>query len=240
MKKLLILLFVSISILGYAQQFQLSDPKGNPYFDGHIFSETITVNDLNPTGAYEINIKITNLTAEEFQIFIKCTMIEMVEGMDVEACLGVCAIMFDSVINNNAIIEGGGNALYEFHLKPGDLFGMNKFVFEFMVGEEIVTLYANINMTPVGVAEFAQNASLSAYPNPASANAPVTISYTLTDNTDHHLVIKNILGAAIANIPLSPYENKVVLDASLLKSGVYFYAIENRNQISIAKKLIVK
>jgi hypothetical protein len=118
---------------------------------------------------------------------------------------------------------------------------LSKFKFEFTAEGETVTLHAIIDMCGVGIKEQSNaTASLSAFPNPAPANSKINVSYTLADRNGNRLVVRNILGAVVINIPLNPYENKVSIDASNLKSGVYFYAIENKNQISIARKLIVK
>jgi len=97
-------------------------------------------------------------------------------------------------------------------------------------------------MQPLGIkGQKPDNVSLSAFPNPAPANSKVNVSYTLADKNDNNcLVIRNIMGAMVMSMPLNSYENNMAIDISNLKSGVYFYAIENKNHISIAKKLIVK
>jgi hypothetical protein len=93
--------------------------------------------------------------------------------------------------------------------------------------------------TPNRVKEnISTNLFLSASPNPVPANAIVNVSYSIFDN--NNLIISNFLGAEVLNMPLNPHENKISIDVSTLKQGVYFYAIENKNQILIAKKLIVK
>jgi hypothetical protein len=248
MKKLLLLLFICASFLGYAQKFQLTAPDGTPYTDGQRIYTAITEEDLvligDPDGEHILEfvkeIIVENLLDIELEIRALLTTISFVNGMELEICFGACypSGSFNDI--EHVLLERGSEP-YSIHLRPNDKFGLSSFKLEFLADDEKMTLYVDIDMTKIGVKE--QNlakASLSAYPNPASANTPINISYTLADKNDSRLVIRNILGAAVINIPLNPNETTVAIDASSLKSGVYFYAIENRNQISVAKKLIVK
>ena len=104
-----------------------------------------------------------------------------------------------------------------------------------------MTLFVNIELQPLGIKEpNLTNASITAYPNPAPANSIINVAYSITNhNEKQNLVIRNILGAEVLNMPLDPYENTISVDISTLKRGAYFYAIENKNQILIAKKLII-
>jgi hypothetical protein len=242
MKKILTSLFIGISLFGYAQQkFQLTNPEGILYTDGQTLNLTITENDLNPiTEAFHLDILVHNLVAEGLRISSLCSG-TVVDGMDAEVCFGEGCLSGPLPIAVPSFIPVGETDLYMFHLKTNGFFGLCTFTFEFAVDTDLIKIYANINMTPVGVKEQKNaNVLLSAFPNPASVNSNVTISYTLAENNDNRLVIKNILGADIINIPLNAQEKSVSIDISSLKAGVYFYAIENRNKISIAKKLIVK
>jgi len=241
MKKLIILLFVGVSLFGYAQKLQLTNPEGVPYTDGQTIISTITTNDMHPvTGAYHVDITVKNLTENSLRISTLCTG-KLADGMMSEVCFGGGCFMGE-VIEIPYEISGLGSELYAFHLKPQDNFGVSTFKFEFMTEGELITLHLIIEMCGLGVKEH-NNAtvSLSAFPNPASVNSKINVSYTLADNSNtHRLVVRNILGAEVMNIPLNPYENTTSIDASVLKSGTYFYAIENKNQISITRKLILK
>ena len=240
MKKLLTLLFVGLSLLGYAQKLQLINSEGVPYTDGQTITATITENNLNPaTDAYHIDIVVKNITADKLKISTLCTTMELVDGMTVEVCFGGECHGGETIPISSEIL-GGEKETYQFHLKPNGNFGLSKFKFEFATDGETITLYAIIDMCKVGVKEQNATASLSAYPNPAPANSKINVAYTLADKNDNRLVIRNILGAMVTSLPLNPSENSISIDASDLKSGVYFYAIENKNQISVVKKLIIK
>jgi len=243
MKKLLALLFISLSVISYAQNFQLTDSRGNLYADGDTISATITTEDLNFLEEYVIEIFIQNLTDIELNASTSRTNTMLANGMLAYVCFGNCDPTGD--IFDMSWLITGDHEPYALHLAPKGNLGLSKFKLEFWTEPDKtdkMTLYVEIDMTPLGV-KGSNNASvsLSASPNPAPANSKINIAYTLADKNDNHnLVIRNIMGAVVMNIPLSPGENKTSIDASNLKSGVYFYTLENKNHISIAKKLIVK
>jgi hypothetical protein len=241
-KKTLILLFFSLSFLGYAQQFQLTNSEGIPYTDGETISFTITENDLED-GEFITEILVENLTDTEFEVRTYRTNLVLVEGMIAYVCFGVCDDPEQgSAFGMNYPVSEYSRVSYAFHLRTKGKFGFCKFQLDFGIPDESMTLFLEINMTPVGVKE--QNngaAALSAYPNPAPANSTIHVSYSLEDkNGSHRLLIRNIMGAKILSMPLNPYDNTIAFDAAELKSGVYFYTIETNNHVAAAKKLIVK
>ncbi|MCL2435222.1 MAG: T9SS type A sorting domain-containing protein [Lentimicrobiaceae bacterium] len=244
MKRLLILLFAGISFLGYAQKFQLTDNEGNPYTDGHTIVATITKDNLM-FGEYVVDITIENLTAVELLMKTMRTNIVLIDGMDAYVCFGICPPSNVFAIDWT-IMEGTES--YALHIVPDTCychFGISKFKLEFWSEKDEsdkMTLLVEIDMQPVGIiGQKPENVSLSAFPNPALAHSKINVSYTLADKNDKNcLVIRNIMGAMVMNIPLNDYENNITIDISDVKPGVYFYAIESKNRISIAKKLIVK
>jgi hypothetical protein len=245
MKKLLTLLLVGLSFLGYAQNFQLTDSKGNPYVDGQTISATITEDDLDFAGEYVIGIDVMNLSDNFLDVKTFRTNVALVDGMTAYVCFGICDDPSGGMLAMNYEIEGGSSATYFLHLSPNGNFGLCKFKIEFWSKEnqnDIVTLLVDIDMLFVGVKE--QNntlASLSAYPNPAPEHSTIKVSYTLTDrNNMYRLAIRNCMGAQIMSIPLNSYENNISVDLSILASGIYFYTIESNNQIIIANKLIIR
>jgi len=245
MKKILTLLFVGIALFGYAQKFQLTDPKGNPYADGQTISVTITEGDLNPfDGEYVTDIHVENLVDTEWLMQTSRTN-TLADGIEAYVCFGSC-FPNDVFDIDYEFFEGLG-ASYALHLAPIDTlgvlhYGLCQFKLDFIAEDQSMTLFVNIDVQSLGVKEQNPvNVSLAAYPNPAPANSLIHVSYTLANkNDDNRLVIRNILGTRVMNISLNPYTDRVSIDISPLVSGIYFYSIENRNSISIAKKLIVK
>jgi hypothetical protein len=240
MKKLLTLLFIGISLFSYAQSLQLTDPKGTPYTDGQTLSATITEDNLDPLGEFVTEIMIHNLSDATLDVETFRTNITLVEGMSAYVCFGVCAN--DSAFSMNYPIDAGDETEYALHIEPKGKFGESKFQLDFMIPGEKITLYVIIDMQSLGVKEQKnEKISLSAYPNPVNAGSIINITFTLADKSNaHKLIIRNLLGVEVMSMPLNPYENSISVNIAPLVSGVYFYAIENTNQIIVTKKLIVK
>jgi len=243
MKKLITILFMSLFFWGFAQKFQLTDEQGEPYTNGQTISKVITENDLDKQGKYKITIYVNNLKDFEFNVYTLREDISFVDGMTLEVCAENCYTQ--EVYEFDFLLSEGGTMPFEIKLYPNDLLGLNKFKFDFWTEEnksDKITISVSIDMQPLGVKEQNNaNLSLAAYPNPVVAGSNINVAYTLADMSNaNKLVIRNILGAEVLSVPLSPYENNISVSTSLLVQGVYFYAIENKNRISIAKKLIVK
>jgi len=242
MKKLLTLLLISITLFSYAQQFQLTDPRGTTvYTNGEIILTTITEADLNDWGDYIVSVAVQNLTDTKFDMKTIRENVALPAGMFAYVCFGECD---DSglVLEMELPIESGDQASYDLHLRPLGNTGLSKFKIDFSTPGQNMSLYIHIDVKPVGVQEHSNiKASLSAFPNPVTVNSKVNVSYTLADkNSSHRLVIRNIVGAELLSMPLNPNENNISIETSSLLPGIYFYALENKNQVSIAKKLIVK
>jgi len=241
-KRILVLLFVGLSIVSYAQQFQLVNKEGISYTDGEKISLSITENDLDVLGDFITEIFVKNLTDMELDVRTSRTNLNLVEGMNAYVCFGICDDPEGTMLAMNCLISENDSASYALHLRPNEKLGLCEFQIDFMVPGESMTLFVEINVTPLSIKESGNaTVSLAAYPNPASASSTIHVSYTLANkNNTHHLKIRNIMGATVINLPLNPYENSITFDAAALKPGVYFYTIDNNNQTIAAKKLIVK
>jgi len=240
MKKLLILVFTCISFWSYAQQFELTDLEGVPYADGDKITAIITEADLDESGDYIVEVEIQNLNPTPIDVSTVRENIALPAGMLAFVCFGEC----DDPEGEQLIMDWSVEKRMPFylHVRPNGKNGLCQFKIDFISSEQKTALFFDIQVGPVGVQE--QNnakVSLSAYPNPAPVNSKVNVSYTLADkNSSHRLVIRNIMGADVLSIPLNPNDSKISVETASLQPGIYFYAIENKNQISIAKKLIVK
>jgi len=243
MKKLLTLLLISVFVIGYAQNFELTDSRENPYTDGDTISAIITTADLNFRDEYVIEILVKNLTDFALDVKTSRTNIIVANGMLAYVCFGECDDT-GNIYDMDYLIEGDHEP-YALHLAPNDNIGLNMFKLEFWTKPDKtdkMTLYVEIDVTRIGVMELNHaNVSLSAFPNPAPVNSRVSISYTLADkNSGNNLIIRNIMGAEVMSMPLNPGKNSASIDISPLVPGVYFYTIENKSHISIVRKLIVK
>jgi hypothetical protein len=240
MKKLLTLIFISIALITtYAQNFQLTDLKGDPYTNEETISVTITEDDLDSDGEYKVAILVKNILETNLDVNTLRTNIKLVDDMSAYVCFGNCYA--NDVFECSWTIDAGMDEEYSIHLGTNGKIGQNKFKVNFSTPEQSMTLFVEINVMTVGINDYNNaNVSLCVYPNPVSVNSTFKMAYTIADKSvDNRLVIRNIRGAKLMEIPLNAYENNCFLDASTLIPGVYFYAIENNNRISITKKLIV-
>ena len=243
MKKLISLIFVCLFFWGYAQKFQITDSKGTPYNDGETISVAITEDDLNDDEEFIQAFEVKNLTESDLEVVSLRTNLELPDGMMAWVCYGVC--FEDNVFQISWGISGNEKEDYALHLFPNELSGLCKFKIDFWSDEEqtdLFTLNVEITVGEVGIKENNNSSvSLNAYPNPVSVNSTLNITYHIPDgDMGNNLVIRNIFGAKVMSTPLNPYDNKITIETASLPSGVYFYAVENRNAISAAKKLIVK
>lgn len=239
MKKLIIFIFTCISFLSYAQNYQLTNHDGVPYTDGETIAVTITEADLDDWGGYAVDVILQNQT--DIELFVRTLRenIALPTGMFAYVCFGYCDDSGEEFAMDCMV---GEQEAYELHLKPNGKTGLCKFKIDFSTPEQNMTLFINVDVVPVGVQEY-NNAktSLSAFPNPTTVNSKVNVSYTLADKScSHCLVIRNIMGVELLSKPLNPNDSKISIETSSLLPGIYFYAIESKNQVFIAKKLIVK
>ena len=238
MKKLILLIFTCISFWSYAQQFQLTDPEGTPYTDGHKITATITEADLDDQGEYIVEVEVQNLSGTTLAVSTVRENTVLPADMLAYVCFGECGNPEDLIVNYP--IEK--SMTFSLHLRPNGKTGLCQFKIDYISSAQKMTLFIDITVQSMGVQE--QNnakVSLFAFPNPATVNSIVNVSYSLADkNSSHRLVIRNIVGAEILSMPLNPNDSKISIETAPLYPGIYFYAIENKNQVSIAKKLIVK
>lgn len=78
----------------------------------------------------------------------------------------------------------------------------------------------------------------NAYPNPA--NNDFTVEYKIKNAQTANIEILNILGSKVLVQEISTNDNRIKLDISTLKAGVYFYNIIVDGNKEISKKLIVR
>jgi len=245
MKQLFTLLFVFASFLGYAQNFIITNENGDPYKDGETISAIITEEDLNPyTEDYCVYLAMKNPTSEDILLHTLRTNIALPDSMRAWVCCFMSCPP-DDIFQLSGTIESDSVSDFALHLMPQKCTGLAQFKLDFWTKEDqtdIFSLFVNIEVRALGVKEQgAINKLLATYPNPASTNSNINFSYTIPDNGENsRLVIRNLMGAVVYSAPLSPYENSLVVDASSFVSGVYFYAIENKNRIIVAKKLVIR
>lgn len=89
---------------------------------------------------------------------------------------------------------------------------------------------------PVSVDELGGKSLVSASPNPADQ---YTVIGYQTTSRNARLVITNLLGAIVRDIPLSDRQNTVLVDTGELNTGVYLYSLQADGRLAGTRKLVV-
>ena len=98
----------------------------------------------------------------------------------------------------------------------------------------------NVVYGPSGINQLTENGLYLSQNIPNPANETTIINYVLPQSSGvSHLNITNGMGQIIESVLLSPASQKVQVSTSKLSQGVYYYYIENGDQRSLTKKMIV-
>jgi hypothetical protein len=77
-----------------------------------------------------------------------------------------------------------------------------------------------------------------AYPNPAGTYT--SFNYSLpSEIRNAAVVIHNIVGSKIREIPITSLQGKLVIETSDMKEGIYIYSLVANNQTILSRKLVV-
>jgi PKD repeat protein len=102
-----------------------------------------------------------------------------------------------------------------------------------------LAIYPVICTTVTGTQEFAiNNAQFNMYPNPA--NDKFTVDFAGTERTDVSINVYNLVGELVRSVTPSSATDKVVIDMSDLKAGVYLVRVKTPEFNSIKKLSLIK
>lgn len=76
-------------------------------------------------------------------------------------------------------------------------------------------------------------------PYPYPANETVSFNYQLHQNVDARIVMYDVLGNEVANYRLQSEYNKLVIQTSSLRTGVYLYSLVLDGKNVATRKLVV-
>ena len=76
-------------------------------------------------------------------------------------------------------------------------------------------------------------------PYPYPANETVSFNYQLHQNIDARIVVYDVLGNEIANYHLQSEYNKLVIQTSSLRTGVYLYSLVLDGKNVATRKLVI-
>lgn len=229
MKKHLLILFLAISSTYiYAQSLSLS--SDSIWVSGHAddpYIQAVVRVINNSTSAKNVSVRryrVATLGGTSTDYF--CWSICHSPAVDVDPdYITINANSFTDAFYGDLVPNGQtGNAiiLYTF-------FDVNNTA-------DSVQLKVVYNVLPTSIPQIETKHTFQLFPNPA--NDIIRIKYINDSNAD--LIIYDITGKIVRRETLTSVQTDYVLSISELKSGVYFYSLNNGKEIISMKKLIKK
>ncbi len=222
------------------------------YFSNQPVSDTIVYQASRLMDDNTVWVSVKNETNDSLFLTITKEIISELPGSFTTFCMGSC---YDPSVTTAPrtmdLAAGESTSTEQFHIvyNPLGSFGetLVKFTFtdaaagvsDFFI-VKLVTINEEededgINDRPVSLNSF------SAYPNPATTQ--VTFQYDLSNrsaNDATSIIITDLVGNKVRNLPISNTTGKRTLDVSDLVSGIYFYSLVSNGRTLSTKKLIVK
>ncbi len=242
MKKILLLLILAFStVFLFGQSLSLTyegepvEPNSTVYVTGDPTDDVI-----------QVFIDVTNNSSADLSVKMKKVINEgdTLTGTSNYFCWGACFPSF-VYISPNEIVIGAGQTSSEFYgdYEPREVPGKSKISYcwwDVNNPDDSVSVTVEYNASPAGISDdpaFA-NVSSRVYPNPATTR--VNFSYALPQSTaTASIVISNILGSKIMDIPLNGNEGTIAVNVSHLRQGVYFYNLIADGERIDTQKLII-
>jgi hypothetical protein len=189
-------------------------------------------------------LAIINKTNDPVHVKVKKTFINILPGTENTFCWKIC--LDKSVFISPWYITILANATdyddFSGHYRPNGVSGVSTIKYTFFVSDKIGdSVHVNVNYAayPLGEQELADGSMLTkAYPNPADNQA--AFAYNIPPGGSANLVVRNILGTVVADMPVQGSKGTITLNTRLMADGVYFYSLVLNEQSGLIRKLIVK
>jgi hypothetical protein len=122
-------------------------------------------------------------------------------------------------------IPGHDDITYRFYDKNGN--------------SDTLSVLINYDFMPVGVTEISSSTGGFSFggANPAISNA--TINYYIKGDHSAKLIVSNLLGSKVAEIPLNAHQNTLTLSVKDFNAGIYIYSLYVDGKVVTSKKLVV-
>lgn len=131
---------------------------------------------------------------------------------------------YDHVIANG--ISGHDDMTYRFYDQSGN-------------STDTLSVTINYDFTSVGVFEVSSSNNSFKFAGPNPANSSTVINYYVTGKQDAKLIVSNMLGSKVKEIPLNLGQNSLTLSVKDMKAGIYIYSLYVDGKIMSSKKLVV-
>ena len=229
MKKILLtpLFILSAATFVFAQSLSL--PNDSIYISG-----TVNDNLLVATST------VTNTTSGMVKVRVRRTVQSVVSGTQNYFCWSVCHGPSVSEDPDYLEINAGATRsdFYADYLPQGQS-GQSVIFYTFFnhdTPSDSVRLKVVFDVAPTGIANVEAKNNFIVYPNPA--NDIIRVKYAFDTNAD--LTIYDITGKMVRRESLIAGQSDYTFSIADLRSGVYFYNLNNGKEIISMKKLIKK
>lgn len=242
MKKTLLLFILAVStIFLFGQSLSLTyegepvEPNSMIYANGDPSDDLI-----------QAAIDVTNNASSDLTVKAKKVINEgdTLAGTSNYFCWGACYPPFVYISPAEVLIEAGQTTDEFFgDYEPKDIPGKSVIRYcwwDVNNPDDSVSVTVQFNASPAGISDDPATANVSSrvYPNPATTR--VNFSYALPQSTaTASIVISNILGSKIMDIPLNGNEGTMAVNVSDLRQGVYFYNLIADGERVDTQKLII-
>lgn len=221
-------LFLVLNISIFAQSLSLS-------------SDTVVVTGNSDDPYIQAVVRVNNISAVSKNVSVKRYRVNTLGGSSTDYfCWSICHSPVVDVDPDFITINAGSysDAFYG-DLVPNGQSGtaiIKYTFFDVNNANDSVQLTAIFNINPTGIASNESKNNFQLYPNPA--NDIIRVKYNFDTNAD--LIIYDITGKMVRRESLTAGQSDYTLSIADLKTGVYFYSLNNGKEIVSMKKLIKK
>lgn len=226
-KQLLAICAVAVAFAAQAQSLQMQDmTSGNIIASG----TTITENHADPNTFIDNHVDIINTTSSSINVKVRKTYLYFGTGMDATFCTGQLCYPNTVFLTPQTTPITGNNGILDLKVqyKPESVTPATTAIRYsiFNAANPADSVYFVIVYN--GVTGIQQNTILpvtlsNASPNPASAS--FSMNYQLGNAHAGQLVMYNMLGEKVREMPLTEAEGTAKMDVSVLTQGVYFCSL---------------
>ncbi len=242
MKKLIIslgLLFCFVAS-SYAQSLKI-------YYGGALAPDTLRI-DITSIPSGEFGEYFLDFAADGATDSIPVTLTQETQILPDSTLLEWCgagSCMTQDQVSNvfKVVSEPYEGAQFYLHLFPNDNHDpvcvryILKKVDDPSDNASVVIIFENkVKVAPVSKIDV----KLDVYPNPVATNLNVRYVFSKPQK-DATIVIKNIVGSVVKEIPLTnELQGRLSINVGNFSDGIYFYSLLLNGKVSMTKKLIVK
>jgi len=245
MRRVTLLVSFLVTTCVYSQSFKLYESsvdlqEGNEITDGKILSDTCTA-EKNKHGALyalgEMHAILENISDSNKMVVCKTKIVQMLEGAKITFCWGGLCGNEGEVVSSADTVKAkekvyGFSADYTAPLVPGTSTIRFTFYDEDDVNDSVSVVYEFVTIPGLRTFVYANDISLSVYPNPAIDNITLTMSNLQLEQAS--LVLYDATGR-IAKTQLL-ISNSTKMDVSNLEQGAYYLQIlNNKKTVGICK-----